>query len=60
MNTKPGKSPEQGSKTSDKSPDSDHRSDQKPSGKPLRPAGEGSNNLRQRAEWFSKREGGDK
>ena len=59
MNKKPGKPPPQDSKA-DQTVDSDHPADEKGTGKPLRPAGEGPDNLRQRAEWFRRRQGGDK
>ena len=60
MNDKPGKQSREGSKKADQTVETDHTADEKASGKPLRRAGEGSDNLRQRAEWFRQREGGDK
>ena len=60
MNDKPGKSSREDSKKADKAVESDHPADEKANRKPLRHAGEGSDNLRQRAEWFRQREGGDK
>jgi hypothetical protein len=60
MNKRPDKSPPEDSKKADQAVDSEHSADENATGKPLRRAGEGPDNLRQRAEWFRRREGGDK
>jgi hypothetical protein len=60
MNNKPGKSPREDSKKTDREVVSDQAADKSVTKKPLRPAGEGPENLRQRAEWFRRRTGGDK
>lgn len=48
------------SKQQDLPVESDRPAKKEAGGKPLRRAGEGPDNLRQRAEWFRRRQGGDK
>jgi hypothetical protein len=60
MSNKPGKPRSEDSKKADQSVNSDRPAKEKPAGKPLRRAGEGPNNLRQREEWFRRRAGSDK
>ena len=59
MNKKPDKSPPKDPKRANETVGADPV-DENAAGKPLRRVGEGRDNLRQRAEWFRRREGGDK
>jgi hypothetical protein len=60
MNKKPGKPAPEDSRKADRGVDSDHSADENVSKNNLRPAREGPENLRQRAEWFRRRAGDDK
>ena len=61
MSKKPGKPPSEALKKADQAVKSDRPASERATGKPLRRAGEGPDNLRQRAEWFRRRAGsGDK
>jgi hypothetical protein len=60
MKTKPSDSASENSKKADRGIDSDHSVDENVTKKALRPVVEGPENLRQRAEWFRRRTGGDK
>jgi hypothetical protein len=59
MSKKPDKSPPEDPKKANETVDADPV-DENAAGKPLRRVSEGRDNLRQRAEWFRRREGGDK
>jgi hypothetical protein len=60
MNSKPGKSAPEDSKKPDRGVDSDRPVDANVTKNTVRPVREGPENLRQRAEWFRRRTGGDK
>jgi hypothetical protein len=60
MNNKPDKSPPEDSKKADVKVDSDHSVEKKGTKNTLRPVREGPENLRQRADWFRRRTGGDR
>ena len=60
MNNKLAKPAPGDSKKADRGVDSDRPVDENVTKNTLRPVREGPENLRQRAEWFRRREGGDK
>jgi len=60
MNNKPASSPPGNSKKVDREVDSDRSVDKNVTKKAVRPVREGPENLRQRADWFLRRRGGDK
>jgi hypothetical protein len=60
MNNKADNPPQRESKRTERTVDSDQAADGSANNKTLRPVGEGPENLRQRAEWFRRRTGGDK
>jgi hypothetical protein len=60
MNSKPDKSAPEDSKKPDRGVDSDRPVDANVTKNTVRPVREGPENLRQRAEWFRRRTGGDK
>ena len=57
MKKKPAKSPPARSKKTARATTSGKAASKSATAKPLRPAAEGSDNLRQRAEWFRSRAG---
>jgi hypothetical protein len=60
MNSKPGKPAPEDSKKPDQGVDSDRPVDANVTKNTVRPVREGPENLRQRADWFRRRTGGDK
>jgi hypothetical protein len=60
MNNKLDKATSEDAKKAGRGVDSDHSVDENATKNTLRPVGEGPENLRQRADWFRRRAGGDK